>query len=153
MKSRSSLTVPSIRNIGTSCHGFLPRSARETEAHAASKYSIHGLSRSTGEGGESLARFNLPLNLGWPPHFALSEKDQLGRIDGSPLFPKVTRIEDSSPIWLGSIRPDTTPRCFPSFAKFLLGSERWTMSSILRHRRRAFFRAFRIFVLTASRGA
>lgn len=57
-------------------HGFLPRSARETEGDpeprfsrildtiAGSKYSIHDLSRSTGEGGDNLARFNMPLELG-----------------------------------------------------------------------------------------
>ena len=57
-------------------HGFLPRSARETEGDpeprfsrilgtiAGSKYSIHDLSRSTGEGDDNLARFNMPLELG-----------------------------------------------------------------------------------------
>jgi hypothetical protein len=62
-------------------HGFLPRSARETEgdpeprfsrvlcAIAGSKYSIHDLSRSTGEGGGNLARFNMPLELGMAAAF------------------------------------------------------------------------------------
>jgi len=57
-------------------HGFVPRSARETEGDgeprfsrilatiAGSKYSIHDLTRSTGEGGDNLARFNMPLELG-----------------------------------------------------------------------------------------
>jgi len=51
-------------------HGFVPRTARETEGHpeprfsrilaiiAASKYSIHDLSRSKGEGDENLARIS-----------------------------------------------------------------------------------------------
>jgi hypothetical protein len=62
-------------------HGFLPRSARETEGDAeprfsrilatiaGSKYSIHDLSRSTGEGGDNLARFNMPLELGMAAAF------------------------------------------------------------------------------------
>jgi len=62
-------------------HGFIPRSARETQGNAeprfarilttiaASKYSIHDLSRSTGEGGENLARFNMPLELGMAAAF------------------------------------------------------------------------------------
>ena len=56
--------------------GFLPRSALEsgivsesrmeriTAAIFNSKYSIHDLSRCTGEGNERLARFNMPLELG-----------------------------------------------------------------------------------------
>ena len=62
--------------FSVSAHGFVPRSARETEGDAeprfsrilttiaGSKYSIHDLSRSTGEGGDNLARFNMPLELG-----------------------------------------------------------------------------------------
>jgi hypothetical protein len=62
-------------------HGFIPRSARETEGDAEprfsrilgtiarSKYSIHDLSRSTGEGGDNLARFNMPLELGMAAAF------------------------------------------------------------------------------------
>jgi hypothetical protein len=62
-------------------HGFVPRSARETEGGAEprfsrilttiaeSKYSIHDLSRSTGEGDENLARFNMPLELGMAAAF------------------------------------------------------------------------------------
>jgi hypothetical protein len=58
------------------CCGFMPRSALEsgtvaeprmariTRAIFASKYSIHDLSRCTGEGSENLARFNMPLELG-----------------------------------------------------------------------------------------
>jgi hypothetical protein len=57
-------------------HGFVPRSAKESEASAdpridriaetlaESKYSIHDLSRFTGEGVDNLARFNMPLELG-----------------------------------------------------------------------------------------
>lgn len=56
--------------------GFVPRSALEAEGRAEtriskiidgisnSKYSIHDLSRFTGEGVENLARFNMPLELG-----------------------------------------------------------------------------------------
>jgi hypothetical protein len=56
--------------------GFIPRSARDsegradtridriTEALANSKYSIHDLSRFTGEGTDNIARFNMPLELG-----------------------------------------------------------------------------------------
>lgn len=65
----------------TVAHGFIPRSARETEGDAeprfsrilrtiaGSKYSIHDLSRSTGEGGDNLARFNMPLELGMAAAF------------------------------------------------------------------------------------
>ena len=57
-------------------HGFIPRSAKESEASAdprierisealfESKYSIHDLSRFTGEGVDNFARFNMPLELG-----------------------------------------------------------------------------------------
>ena len=53
-------------------HGFVPRSAKESEASAdpridriasalaESKYSIHDLSRFTGEGVDNFARFNMP---------------------------------------------------------------------------------------------
>jgi hypothetical protein len=56
-------------------HGFAARSARETEGTAEprisriletlanSKYSIHDLSRYSGEGPNNLARFNMPLEL------------------------------------------------------------------------------------------
>jgi hypothetical protein len=56
--------------------GFTPRSARETEGQSdprlsriarglmESKYSIHDLTRFQGQGGENLARFNMPLELG-----------------------------------------------------------------------------------------
>lgn len=62
--------------FATLCCGFLPRSALEsgsvavprmeriTQAIFSSKYSIHDLSRCTGEGEERLARFNMPLELG-----------------------------------------------------------------------------------------
>src|SRR5690348_14898316 len=57
-------------------HGLVPRSARETDGSSearflrilktlsASKYSIHDLSRFTGEGINNFARFNMPLELG-----------------------------------------------------------------------------------------
>jgi hypothetical protein len=62
--------------FATACCGFLPRSALESgnvaeprierivRAVFSSKYSIHDLSRCRGEGSESLARFNMPLELG-----------------------------------------------------------------------------------------
>jgi hypothetical protein len=60
----------------TLCCGFMPRSALESgtvseprfarivRALVGSKYSIHDLSRCTGEGTENVARFNMPLELG-----------------------------------------------------------------------------------------
>lgn len=60
----------------TVCCGFRPRSALESgtvseprlsrilRALFASKYSIHDLSRCTGEGSDNIARFNMPLELG-----------------------------------------------------------------------------------------
>ena len=59
-----------------SAHGLVPRSARETDGSpeprfsrilrtmSESKYSIHDLSRFTGEGVDNHARFNMPLELG-----------------------------------------------------------------------------------------
>jgi len=41
-----------------------PRLARIARAIFSSRYSIHDLSRCTGEGSENLARFNMPLELG-----------------------------------------------------------------------------------------
>ena len=41
-----------------------PRLARVTRALFSFRYSIHDLSRATGEGSEDLARFNMPLELG-----------------------------------------------------------------------------------------
>lgn len=41
-----------------------PRLARITRAIFNSRYSIHDLSRCTGEGNENFARFNMPLELG-----------------------------------------------------------------------------------------
>src|SRR3954453_17687616 len=58
------------------CCGFQPRSAidsgstgeprltRITKALFASRYSVHDLTRCSGEGAENLARFNMPLELG-----------------------------------------------------------------------------------------
>ncbi|MFN7926156.1 MAG: hypothetical protein U0Q16_39020 [Bryobacteraceae bacterium] len=60
----------------TVCCGFIPRCALESgtvseprlarilRALLGSKYSIHDLSRCTGEGSENTARFNMPLELG-----------------------------------------------------------------------------------------
>jgi len=62
--------------FSVAAHGFVPRSARETEGTAEpriarilqtladSKYSIHDLSRFSGEGEDNIARFNMPLELG-----------------------------------------------------------------------------------------
>lgn len=62
--------------FATVCCGFVPRSALEsgnvsetrieriTNAIFSSRYSIHDLSRCTGEGTENFARFNMPLELG-----------------------------------------------------------------------------------------
>ena len=62
--------------FATVCCGFMPRSALEsgdvaesrldriTRAIFNSRYSIHDLSRCSGEGDENLARFNMPLELG-----------------------------------------------------------------------------------------
>jgi hypothetical protein len=62
--------------FATVCCGFMPRSALEsgdvaeprlyriTRAIFDSRYSIHELSRCSGEGDENLARFNMPLELG-----------------------------------------------------------------------------------------
>ena len=62
--------------FATVCCGFMPRSALETgnvgeprlerviQAIFSSRYSIHDLSRCTGEGTENFARFNMPLELG-----------------------------------------------------------------------------------------
>jgi hypothetical protein len=62
--------------FATVCCGFIPRSALESgtvseprltrilRALFSSKYSIHDLSRCTGEGSDNMARFNMPLELG-----------------------------------------------------------------------------------------
>lgn len=62
--------------FATVCCGFMPRSALESgnvaetrldrilRALCGSKYSIHDLSRCTGEGSDNIARFNMPLELG-----------------------------------------------------------------------------------------
>ena len=120
---------------------LVPRSARENQGDAeprfsrilatiaASEYSIHDLSRSTDEGGENLARLNMPLELGMAAaFFALSETAQIVRIGGSLSFPAAMPIKDSSPIWPGSIQRDTTPPCLRLFAKVLPGSRRWRRS-------------------------
>jgi hypothetical protein len=72
--------------FSVSAHRFVPRSARATEgdaeprfsrvlnAIATSKYSIHDLSRSSGEGDENLARFNMPLELGMAAAFRYERK-------------------------------------------------------------------------------
>ena len=68
-------------------HGFVPRTARESEGTpeprfsrilatiAASKYSIHDLSRSKGEGDDNLARLNMPLELGMAAAFRFEREN------------------------------------------------------------------------------
>lgn len=62
--------------LASVCCGFIPRSALESgtvseprlnriiRALSSCKYSIHDLSRCTGEGTDNFARFNMPLELG-----------------------------------------------------------------------------------------
>ena len=110
--------------FSVAAHGFVPRSARETEGDpeprfsrilttiARLKYSIHDLSRSTGEGGDNLARFNMPLELGMAAAFRLSGRAQVDNgTNGSLSYRKAMPIKDSSLILLVSILPDTTLRC------------------------------------------
>lgn len=80
-------------------HGFVPRSARETEGLAeprfsrilatiaACKYSIHDLSRSTGEGVDNLARFNMPLELGMAAAFRFEREGSVRPHQWLPLVP------------------------------------------------------------------
>lgn len=142
-------------------HGFIPRTARETEGNpeprfsrilatiAASKYSIHDLSRSRGEGDENLARLNMPLELGWRRHFVLSARTRTDRIaiadhHGSPWCLKAMPIKVLCPIWLASIPRGTTGPFTRSFAKFPRGSGRRAMSWTPFPRRRIYFKASRL---------
>jgi hypothetical protein len=86
--------------FATSCCGFLPRSALETGSVAEprmarimraifeSKYSIHDLSRCTGEGDANLARFNMPLELGIAMARRYSAQRRAGRHDWLVLVPE-----------------------------------------------------------------
>jgi hypothetical protein len=77
--------------FSVAAHGFVPRTARESEGDpeprfsrilrmiAQCKYSIHDLSRSTGEGADNLARFNMPLELGMAAGFRF-EREMTERI-------------------------------------------------------------------------
>jgi hypothetical protein len=79
--------------FATVCCGFVPRSAREAGAVAepridrvvrilfASRYSIHDLSRSRGEGEENWSRFNMPLELGIAMARRYATKDRAQRHD------------------------------------------------------------------------
>jgi len=81
--------------LATVACGFFPRSAIETGTIAdsrmarilttlfASQYSIHDLSRCRGEGSNSLARFNMPLELG----MAIAKRHQDGQHDWAVLVP------------------------------------------------------------------
>jgi hypothetical protein len=80
------------------CCGFLPRSALESGTvseprltrvmHALSscRYSIHDLSRCTGEGSDNFARFNMPLELGMA--MALRFMDPVSEHDWLVLVPQ-----------------------------------------------------------------
>jgi hypothetical protein len=84
----------------TVCCGFVPRIATESgdvavpridricQALLSSKYSIHDLSRCSGEGDENLARFNMPLELGvaMAKRF-LARSDAIGDHDWLVLVP------------------------------------------------------------------
>jgi hypothetical protein len=143
-------------------HGFVPRTARETEGNpeprfsrilatiAASKYSIHDLSRSGGEGDKNLARLNMPLELGMAAAFRFEREnsDRPHRYwrtpDGSPSCPKAMPIKVSCPIWLASIPRGMTGPFPRSFAKFPHGSGRRTMSWTPFPRRRISSKASRL---------
>ena len=58
--------------------GLGARFSRILATIAASKYSIHDLSRSRGEGDENLARLNMPLELGMAAAFCF-ERENSGR--------------------------------------------------------------------------
>ncbi|MGE0820483.1 MAG: hypothetical protein AB7G75_33460 [Candidatus Binatia bacterium] len=82
------------------CCGFLPRSALEsgsvaeprmeriTRAIFSSQYSIHDLSRCTGEGEERFARFNMPLELGIAMARRYTQTKKTGRHDWFLLVPE-----------------------------------------------------------------
>ena len=90
-------------------HGFVPRGAREVEGVAQprfrriletiseSKYSIHDLSRFTGEGVANLARFNMPSSWVCPQRSSSSAMVQVDRTSGSLWFPMDSRTNSSSP--------------------------------------------------------
>lgn len=87
------------------CCGFLPRSALEsgtvaeprmariTRALFESKYSIHDLTRCTGEGDANLARFNMPLELGIAMARRYLEKRKDRRHDWLVLVPEGHRYQ------------------------------------------------------------
>lgn len=91
-------------------HGFTPRSARETEgdpeprfsrilgAIAGSKFSIHDLSRTTGEAATISRGSICPLNWGWRQRFVLSARVLADRTDGSPSYRMGLPNRDSFPI-------------------------------------------------------
>jgi hypothetical protein len=82
------------------CCGFHPRSALENSgvsvprmeriAHCvlSSRYSIHDLSRCTGEGDRNLARFNMPLELGIAIGQSLRPAGDIDRHDWMLLIPE-----------------------------------------------------------------
>src|SRR5580658_5029138 len=84
--------------------GFVPRSARESEGEAETridrisetlaqcKYSIHDLSRFTGEGTGNLARFNMPLELGIAIALRYERKVPGGHTLGGCWYREDTRI-------------------------------------------------------------
>ena len=86
-------------------YGFLPCSARTSESEAVPriqrivdtlsrcKYSIHDLSRFTGEGQDNLARFNMPLELGIAIGFGHVRQEQGRTHNWLLLVPGDARLE------------------------------------------------------------
>lgn len=120
--------------LTTVAYGFEPRSAREaehrsetrfvriTEALTHSKYSIHDLSRFTGEGVDNIARFNMPLELG----IAMALKIERQATAGRPhnwlvLVPGLSNTSASFPIWPDSIPGSTSCRPARSYARLRRG--------------------------------
>src|SRR3954468_5271470 len=93
----------------TSC-GFVPRSAIESGSGAAprmerivraiegSRYSIHDFSRCRGEGDANLARFNMPLELGFAMSRRFLAKAVRDSHDWLVLLPEDTSTQNSFPI-------------------------------------------------------
>lgn len=90
-------------------HGFVPRSARESEGTAEPrmsrilktlsecKYSIHDLSRFSGEGVDNLSRFNMPLELGMAAALRFERLNSDRTHNWLALVPEGSSIRNSSP--------------------------------------------------------
>jgi hypothetical protein len=86
--------------FSTICCGFIPRCAIESgsasvprmdrivSAIKSSKYSIHDLSRCTGEGEANFARFNMPLELGMAMAQRFGRNHRLAQHDWLMLVPR-----------------------------------------------------------------